>query len=415
MSDSWPIYLLEKEQAVHYSLHKNRDRREFRLREKAGLLFREKPGESYSLPLASPSAAAKILPRAFLSEPDEEHPVLEPGRILEENSSLLRWLQLEKWDDWQVLYRARCNRRLVACGSAKPALNRFCHFSLLVRVKKGRHWLAAGEGRHDGPDFNLSGIFNRLLERLPQVHNWLPESGEVMPVVLSSGEGAMLFHEILGHSLEADYVLQGLSPFSSEDLGRQIMSSELTVCSGDAQDLFFSGISHDDEGSPRKEQILIEKGVLRSFISDRRHADLLGLEQAGHARLEDFQKLPQPRMFGLLVQNGKTRSDDIVGGTGRGVLALEFSSGRVALRGGRFYFRVGEAFAIENGRLTGSLGPLLIAGNIRDVLNGIQAIGDDFRYDRGMSYCHKNGDTVSVRVGQPTVKIASMTVIPAGG
>jgi len=158
--------------------------------------------------------------------------------------------------------------------------------------------------------------------------------------------------------------------------------------------------------------LLVEGGRLRQLIADARHSRLLRLSGAGHARCEDFTCEPLPRMFALYVQSGQRDADSIIGSTERGIYAREFGDGGVDLARDFFYFHIRDALRIENGRLGPPLGPLLVSGSIRRVLAAVEMVGNDFRYDRGISHCAKNGQVVPVRGGQPTVKIAGLTVQP---
>ena len=268
-----------------------------------------------------------------------------------------------------------------------------------------------GEGSVEALKFNLDGLAQRMADALEcQKHRRRIVFDRQVPVVLQAGEGAILFHEILGHALEADYVHQGVSPFTPADLGRAIVPETITILCRDERDPFFRDAAVDDEGEACGDPLLVERGVLRRFISDYAYQKLLGLRDRGHARLEDFSRIPQPRMFATYVQPGGVPAAEIVAAVPYGVFAREFGDGGLDFRTGRFYFRIRQASLIEKGRLGAPIGGLTVRGEIRDILRDIGMVGDDFKYDRGTSYCQKNGQVLPVRVGQPTIRIDKLWV-----
>ena len=224
--------------------------------------------------------------------------------------------------------------------------------------------------------------------------------------------GAILFHGIAGHSLEADHIVQHRSPLWRKRIGDPVASDVLTLCSGDPKDSFFGMVACDDEGEPHQAVDLIDRGRLAAFMGDSfLEAELEGCRR-GFARSSDYTQVPQPRMYGMFVKAGRTSPEEILAGVKKGIYASEFGPGSALLERDRFQFRIHSADLIEDGRITAHLGAVDVFGSISETLLGIRAVGYDFRFDRGVSYCVKNRQTVHVRVGQPTVHIGGVGVKP---
>ena len=221
-------------------------------------------------------------------------------------------------------------------------------------------------------------------------------------------EGGIVFHEILGHSLETDHIQKKLSPFNTSDIGRKVVSGNITLSTFREGDPFFENAGFDDEGLVRNRSVLIEKGVLRHFISNTSCSEKLGIEDSGSARMEDFSMRPMPRMFSIYLENGRYSQKELMASTEKGVFAREFGDGKVLFHKNRFYFNIPSAYMIRKGKVAEPLGSIVVSGKVDEVFNSVEMIGDDFSLDRGISYCYKDGQTVNVRVGQPSVKINKM-------
>lgn len=414
--DKFRVQLYEESQALHLLLD-SRGGREFSLRSACGALSRAcgDGWQSQARETSSPQEAA-----AFLSWPELER-VRKPferlpddaGEILEDNAFLCDFLRRLDLPEWRLQFRGYAVRRLIRNTHRRVLQNGMRRFSVSARFRlRGQTGqVEVGEGSCDGLKFNADGLARRIDEALAGVRlrRRVAFGGQV-PVVLQAGEGGILFHEILGHALEADYVHQGVSPFSRADLDRPVVSAAVTVLCRDERDPFFRDAGCDDEGEACSSPLLVERGVLRRFISDYAHQKLLRLRDRGHARLEDFSRIPQPRMHATYVQPGSVPPDEIIASVAHGVYAREFGDGGLDFRSGRFHFRIRQAFLIENGRLGPPIGSLSVGGDVREVLNSVRLVGNDFKYDRGVSYCQKNGQVLPVRVGQPTMRIDRMWV-----
>jgi predicted Zn-dependent protease len=413
--------LYEESQTMQFALD-SRGGREFSLKKRSGVLSRTFDGnwksravETSSLEDAARALSWKNSGRLQLASPGLP---ADAGEILGANGYLTDCLQRLDLQEWRLLFRARHCRRLIRNTRRQEVRNGFSRFSLTVKLKvRGEpEELEVSEGSSEGMKFNLNGLARRIGEALENQKNRRRVVMDLqVPVLLQSGEGAILFHEILGHSLEADYVYQGISPFTTADLGRLIVPESITILCRDPRDPFFKDAGCDDEGETCPSPLLVENGVLRRFISDYAYQKLLRLKDRGHARLEDFSHIPQPRMFATYVQPGSVPAAEIVASTPYGIYAREFGDGGLDFRSGRFYFRIRQSYLIEKGRLTAPVGSLTVSGRIREILQDIIMVGDDFKYDRGVSYCQKNGQILPVRVGQPTIKIDKLRVYGGRG
>ena len=314
--------------------------------------------------------------------------------------------------EWEIILKTLNKRKVIKKGGKASGISDFSHFSVLIRFKKGNwdNFIEIGEGNTDGSGFNISGLVSRLDEIIrcnsETRKRQLPEN---LPLILSPGEGGIVFHEILGHSLEADHIKRELSPFSVSDLGRKVVSENITLSTYRKGDPFFDKVSHDDEGVFRSKSILIERGVLRHLISDSPSARDLGISDHGSSRMEDFTKRPMPRMFAIYLENGENSQNELMGSTSKGIFAREFGNGKVLFHKNRFYFNIPSAYMIKNGKLSEPLGSIIVSGKIDKVFNSVEMIADDFSLDRGISSCFKDGQTLNVRVGQPSVKINNLS------
>jgi predicted Zn-dependent protease len=407
--------LYEESQTLHFVMD-SRGGREFSLKRRSGVLARafDNGWKSHAQETASRDEAARILSwktmHRLLLAPAQ--PPADAGGIIEANAFLTDFLQRLDLQEWKLLFRAVADERLIRNAQRREARSSFRHFSVTARFRlRGQaEEIEIGEGSSEEMKFNLDGLARRVDEAIESRRGRRRVAfNNRLPVVLQAGEGGILFHEILGHSLEADYIHQGISPFTPADLDRPIVSDAITILCRDERDPFFRDVAVDDEGEPLP-PLLIEKGVLRRFICDFAFQNLLGLKERGHARLEDFSRFPQPRMFAIYVQPGSVPAAEIVASVPYGIYAREFGDGGLDFRSGRFYFHIRQACLIEKGRLTAPVGGLTVGGEVREILGGIGMVGDDFKYDRGVSYCRKNGQVLPVRVGQPTIRIDGLWV-----
>jgi len=408
--------LHEDTRSMQFSLD-SKDNREYSLKRKGGVLIRSFDGswKSQAFETIAKEEVAKHMAwkSADRSRSNPFPPADAAGKIMVDHGFLINFLCRLGLQEWKLLFRARHCLRTIQNTHRQELLTNFNHYSITARLKIKNYplELEISEGSSEALKFNLDGLTRRISETVENSKNCRKiVFNDQVPVVLQSGEGAILFHEILGHSLEADYVYHGFSPFSLRDLDKTIIPAALTILCQDSRDPFFKDSPVDDEGETCPSPVLVENGVLRRFIADYYYQKLLRLPERGHARLEDFSHIPLPRMFAIYVQPGSYPAEEIIASTPYGIYAREFGDGGLDFGAGRFFFNIRQSYLIEKGRLTAPIGSLTVSGQIREILNDIGMVGNDFKYDRGVSYCQKNGQILPVRVGQPTIKINKLFV-----
>jgi TldD protein len=230
-----------------------------------------------------------------------------------------------------------------------------------------------------------------------------------MEVVLGPGESGILLHEAVGHGLEADFNRKRTSNYTDQ-IGKPVASPLCTVVD-DATVMHARGsINVDDEGHPGQRNLLIENGILRGYLHDRISARHFRIPASGNGRRESFRSQPLPRMTNTLLLAGQDAPEDIIRSVNRGVYAKNFSGGQVNISNGDFVFSLTESYLIEDGKLTAPLRGVNLIGNGPEVLRQVTMVGHDFRQSEGTWTCGKDGQSVPVGVGTPTVKIARITV-----
>jgi TldD protein len=230
-----------------------------------------------------------------------------------------------------------------------------------------------------------------------------------MPVVLGAGDSGILLHEAVGHGLEADFNRKETSNYSGQ-IGKQVASPLCTVVDDATIPSSRGAINVDDEGYAGQHNLLIENGVLVGYMHDRLSAKHFGIKPTGNGRRESFRSMPLPRMTNTSLLGGKDNPEDIIKSVKRGVFAKRFSGGQVNISNGDFTFSLSESYLIEDGKLTAPLKGVTLIGNGPDVLRRVDMLGADFELSDGIWTCGKDGQSVPVNVGTPTVRIASIKV-----
>jgi TldD protein len=228
-----------------------------------------------------------------------------------------------------------------------------------------------------------------------------------LPVVIGPAFGGVIFHEACGHGLEADAVMKDASVFKGK-MGKKVASDIVTAADDSTIEYLWGSYKFDGEGCPSSKTVLIEEGVLTSYIYDLRTSVKLKAEQTGNGRRQSFRDVPIPRMSNTYIANGKQDKDLIIGSVNRGIYAKEFAGGQVDPATGDFVFGISEGYLIENGKLSLPIKGATLIGNGPAILKRIEAVGDDLDFAPGI--CGKSGQSVSNEVGQPTIKVSSMTV-----
>ncbi|CAN5909019.1 metalloprotease TldD [soil metagenome] len=230
-----------------------------------------------------------------------------------------------------------------------------------------------------------------------------------MPVVLGPADSGILLHEAVGHGLEADFNRKETSNYSGQ-IGKQVASPLCTVVDDGTIMSSRGAINVDDEGYAGQRNVLIENGVLVGYMHDRLSAKHFGIKPTGNGRRESFHSMPMPRMTNTSLLGGKDNPEDIIKSVKRGVYAKRFSGGQVNISNGDFLFSLTESYLIEDGKLTAPLKGVNLIGNGPEVLRRVDMLGSDFELSDGIWTCGKDGQSVPVNVGTPTVRISHMTV-----
>ncbi len=236
-----------------------------------------------------------------------------------------------------------------------------------------------------------------------------PAPAGTMTVVLGPGWPGILLHEAVGHGLEGDFNRKGTSAFSGR-VGERVAAPGVTVVDDGTIAHRRGSLNVDDEGNPTQYNVLIEDGVLRGYIQDTLNARLMGVAPTGNGRRESYAHVPMPRMTNTYMLNGDKDPAEIIASVERGLYAVNFGGGQVDITSGKFVFSASEAFMIENGKLTYPVKGATLIGNGPDALTRVSMIGNDMRLDPGVGTCGKEGQSVPVGVGQPTLRIDGLTV-----
>lgn len=230
-----------------------------------------------------------------------------------------------------------------------------------------------------------------------------------MTVVLGPGWPGVLLHEAVGHGLEGDFNRKGTSAFTGR-MGEKVASDCVTVVDDGTIARRRGSLTIDDEGTPTRQNVLIENGVLRAYMQDKLNAGLMNTAPTGNGRRESFAHLPMPRMTNTFMMPGEHDPQEIIASVDRGLFAVNFSGGQVDITSGRFVFSASEAYLIENGRVTRPVRGATLIGNGPEVMTRVSMVGNDLKLDAGIGVCGKDGQSVPVGVGQPTLKIDGLTV-----
>ena len=227
--------------------------------------------------------------------------------------------------------------------------------------------------------------------------------------MLGPGWPGILLHEAIGHGLEGDFNRKGTSAFSDK-LGQRVASEGVTVVDDGTLTGRRGSLNVDDEGTPTQCTTLIEDGILVGYLQDRLNAKLMGVPATGNGRRESYAHLPMPRMTNTFMRAGDEDPADILRSVDQGIYAVSFGGGQVDITSGKFVFSASEAYRIENGRIGAPLKGATLIGNGPDVLTRVSRIGNDLELDLGVGTCGKDGQSVPVGVGLPTLRIEELTV-----
>lgn len=236
-----------------------------------------------------------------------------------------------------------------------------------------------------------------------------PAPAGTMPVVLGPGWPGVLLHEAVGHGLEGDFNRKGSSAFSGR-IGERVAAPGCTVVDDGTLPGRRGSLNIDDEGVPTQRTMLIEKGILKGYLQDKLNARLMGTTSTGNGRRESYAHLPMPRMTNTYMLPGPYAPEEIIATVKKGLYAVNFAGGQVDITSGKFVFSACEAYLIEDGKITRPVKGATLIGSGPDVLMRVSMLGNDLKLDSGIGVCGKDGQSVPVGVGQPTVKLDALTV-----
>ena len=311
--------------------------------------------------------------------------------------------------EYEVVLVARSDGWLAA--DVRPLVN----VSLTVIVEEnGRReqGFAGGGGRFDYAYFTdavLDDYATRAVAQAVLNLSARDAPAGTMTVVLGNGWPGILLHEAIGHGLEGDFNRKGTSAFTGR-VGQRVAAAGITVVDDGTLDRRRGSLNVDDEGNPTQRTVLIEDGILRGYMQDRQNARLMGVEPTGNGRRESFAHLPMPRMTNTLMLPGAHDPQAILASVKDGLYAVNFRGGQVDITSGKFVFSAAEAWRVENGKLAYPVKGATLIGNGPDALTRVTMVGNDLMMDAGMGTCGKDGQSVPVGVGQPTLKIEGLTV-----
>jgi len=302
------------------------------------------------------------------------------------------------------------------CTDIRPLVRLNC--SVLIEQMGRREKGSAGAGGRYAYDFFLQSTDGR--QYYQQIADEAIHMARVnmqavaapagqMPVVLGSGWPGVLLHEAVGHGLEGDFNRKGASTFSGR-IGQQVAARGCTIVDDGTLANRRGSLSVDDEGTPSQYNVLIEDGILKGYMQDKLNARLMGVKPTGNGRRESYAHLPMPRMTNTYMLAGQHEPAAIIASIDKGIYAPNFGGGQVDITSGKFVFSTSEAYLIENGKITKPIKGATLIGNGPEAMQKVSMIGNDLALDRGVGVCGKDGQSVPVGVGQPTLKVDELTV-----
>jgi TldD protein len=311
--------------------------------------------------------------------------------------------------EYEVVLVAGSDGRLAA--DIRPLVR--CSISVIIEENgKREQGSSGGGGRFDFGYFDDEILQRYAKEAVHQAVTNLhaePAPAGQMTVVLSSGWPGILLHEAVGHGLEGDFNRKGSSAFSGR-VGQRVAAEGVTVIDDGTIADRRGSLNIDDEGNTTQRTVLIEDGILKGYIQDSLNARLMGVAPTGNGRRESFAHLPIPRMTNTMMLAGKHDPAEIIKSVKKGIYAANFGGGQVDITSGKFVFSMSEAYLIEDGKVTRPIKGATLIGNGPDALTRVSMIGNDLKLDPGVGTCGKDGQSVPVGVGQPTLRIDGLTV-----
>ncbi len=349
-------------------------------------------------PLSSLDATAKVK----LLERLESYARAEDSRVTQVMAHIA--------GEYEVVLVAGSDGRLAA--DIRPLVR--VSITVIVEGEGGKReqGSAGGGGRTDYGFYNdelLRYYAHEAVHQAVTNLNAQPAPAGTMTVVLGSGWPGILLHEAVGHGLEGDFNRKGSSTFAGR-IGTRVASKGVTVVDDGTIPDRRGSLNIDDEGNPTQRNVLIEDGILKGYMQDAHNAHLMGVAPTGNGRRESFAHLPLPRMTNTTMLAGDKSVDEIIKSVKKGIYAVNFGGGQVDITNGKFVFSMSEAYLIENGKVTSPVKGATLIGSGPEAMNQVSMIGNDMRLDPGVGTCGKDGQSVPVGVGQPTLRIDGLTV-----
>ena len=278
------------------------------------------------------------------------------------------------------------------------------------RIEQGS---TGGGGRYDYSYFAKNSLAETYTKEAIRLALVALESKDApagkMPVILGSGWPGVLLHEAIGHGLEGDFNRKGSSVFSGR-IGEKVASDKCTIVDNGAIENRRGSLTIDDEGTPTQETTLIENGILKGYMMDKMNGRLMNKPSTGNGRRESYAHIPMPRMTNTYMLNGDDKFEDMIASVDDGIYAKNFDGGQVDITSGKFVFSANEAYLVKNGKITTPIKGATLIGAGDEVLHQISMVGDDLKLDPGIGVCGKDGQSVPVGVGQPSLKVDTLTV-----
>jgi TldD protein len=349
-------------------------------------------------PLVSLDATAKVK----LLERIESYARAEDSRVTQVMAHIA--------GEYEVVLIAGSDGRLAA--DVRPLVR--VSLTVIVEGDEGKReqGSSGGGGRTDYSYFSDAVLRGYAREAVHQAVTNLdarPAPAGTMTVVLGSGWPGILLHEAVGHGLEGDFNRKGSSTFAGR-VGTRVAAKGVTVIDDGTLDGRRGSLNIDDEGNPTQRTVLIEDGILKGYMQDSMNAGLMGVAPTGNGRRESFAHLPLPRMTNTMMLAGDKSPEEIIKSVKKGIYAVNFGGGQVDITNGKFVFSMSEAYMIEDGKLTSPVKGATLIGNGPEAMTRVSMIGNDLRLDPGVGTCGKDGQSVPVGVGQPTLRIDGLTV-----
>lgn len=360
--------------------------------------------------VAAPERYAAVDPVAGMSSTEKVALLRELDALARQTDPIVQQVTVSLSANSESILVAALDGTLA--GDVRPLVR----LNVSVIVEKGgkrEQGVAGAGGRYALEKDRLMAMGRRLVSeavRMAQVNLQAVDApAGMMPVVLGPGWPGVLLHEAIGHGLEGDFNRKKTSAFAGR-VGQQVASPLCTVVDDGTLDGRRGSLTVDDEGVPCQNTVLIENGILRGYMQDKLNARLMGEVSTGNGRRESFAHMPMPRMTNTYMLAGESDPEEIIRSVKRGLYAVNFGGGQVDITSGSFVFSASEAYLVENGKVTTPVKGATLIGSGPEALKHVSMVGNDLALDDGVGVCGKDGQSVPVGVGQPTMLVDELTV-----